>query len=638
MASWMGLDSSTILQLTRYGFVSMIVPVYTIRNAAPRYTSPIVFLCLASIGLLSRQWLSVVTKYAPEPYQDEVFHIPQAQVYCNGKYGVWDDKITTPPGLYVLTILANKLTGFPCSVYYLRLFNVEIISYLALAAVISRARLGQIMTIDPQAPLQNSIYAVWTGINIALFPLLFFFSGLYYTDIASTFVVLLAYNNHLGRVDRNKASLASDVYAIVLGLTALSMRQTNIFWAVVYLGMLEVIRGIKTLRPESVPTPVFTTLSQQIKFYVWRYSLGDIHDPPLTMAFPIDFVIMALSYIVAIVFNPKTTTRHVWPYFTVFFAFVGFVAWNGGVVLGDKANHVATVHLAQVLYVWPLFAFFSVPLLVPQLLKLAVLAYQSLTDSTTSTTSKVISSEDNLNRMTQPIQFGVLKPLVRPRPLHMTHYILILACTLIAAVIIVHFNTIIHPFTLADNRHYMFYIFRYTILRAWWIRYALIPVYFICGWLCLAALQGDSSAMSKDIQWIQTPFTTSNTPSPPPALRKLPANNTALAAETQSPSASTAVFLVFVTILSLVTTPLVEPRYFILPWVFWRLLVPAQPAQPALPSPEPLVSRWLVLGLETAWFLLINAATMYVFAARPFYWQTSDGELADGGRVQRFMW
>ena len=31
--------------------------------------------------------------------QDEVFHIPQAQRYCDYKYFEWDDKITTPPGL-----------------------------------------------------------------------------------------------------------------------------------------------------------------------------------------------------------------------------------------------------------------------------------------------------------------------------------------------------------------------------------------------------------------------------------------------------------------------------------------------------------------------------------------------------------
>ena len=63
-------------------------------------------------------WLCVVSVHVPEPYlvssclqsfptwehdsdsgQDEVFHIPQAQKYCDGKWLEWDDKITTPPGL-----------------------------------------------------------------------------------------------------------------------------------------------------------------------------------------------------------------------------------------------------------------------------------------------------------------------------------------------------------------------------------------------------------------------------------------------------------------------------------------------------------------------------------------------------------
>lgn len=33
------------------------------------------------------------------PKKDEIFHIPQAQKYCDGKFLEWDDKITTPPGL-----------------------------------------------------------------------------------------------------------------------------------------------------------------------------------------------------------------------------------------------------------------------------------------------------------------------------------------------------------------------------------------------------------------------------------------------------------------------------------------------------------------------------------------------------------
>jgi alpha-1,2-glucosyltransferase len=73
------------------------------------------FLCLF---VAARFWLALVDRYVPEPYlvsgspvstimehhtltsqQDEVFHIPQAQTYCEGRFFDWDDKITTPPGL-----------------------------------------------------------------------------------------------------------------------------------------------------------------------------------------------------------------------------------------------------------------------------------------------------------------------------------------------------------------------------------------------------------------------------------------------------------------------------------------------------------------------------------------------------------
>ena len=48
---------------------------------------------------------------------------------------------------------------------------------------------------------------------------------------------------------------------------------------------------------------------------------------------------------------------------------------------------------------------------------------------------------------------------------------------------------------------------------------------------------------------------------------------------------STALVLFLTTCLSLMTAPLVEPRYFILPWVMWRLLVMAM-----------LVGRWIITG------------------------------------------
>ncbi|KAI1208341.1 glycosyltransferase family 59 protein [Annulohypoxylon truncatum] len=635
MAPWLGLDQSLVPQLVRYSLISAVLHIYTIRKIGPLHAGSAIFISLTTLTILARQWLSLVTKYAPEPYLDEVFHIPQAQVYCDGKYDVWDDKITTPPGLYVLTLLANKLSGFPCSAYYLRLFNVEVISYLAIAAVISRVRLEQLRSKeDPQVPLKYSAYAIWTGINVALFPVLFFFSGLYYTDVVSTFVVLLAYTNHLSRVSQYRTSLINDAYTLFLGLLALCMRQTNIFWVVVYMGGLEVVHGVKELRPKPVNTPTFTTLSQQIGFYAWRYSLGDIHDPHVGYAkSPIDLVLCVASIGVAVLSNlPKVIFQRIWPHLVVLGSFVCFVTWNGGVVLGDKSNHVATLHLAQMLYIWPLFAFFSAPLFIPQLLN--HIWHTLFPPKPLETIDCRPNGGPSPKEALESTQSNQLKIFNRVGSSHVILTVILLVGALAAAALIVKFNTIIHPFTLADNRHYMFYVFRYTILRAWWVRYALVPVYVICGSLCWGALQGEpASKYHGHPEWMQTPFD-GPTPAliPRPQLSQPPDLPDVFAS--LPPPTSSVLILLLATALSLVTAPLVEPRYFILPWVFWRLLVPAHLGVPFAPEAE-----WrLMPALETIWFLLINAATMFVFVTRPFYWKAPDGELLDGGRVQRFMW
>jgi alpha-1,2-glucosyltransferase len=42
---------------------------------------------------------ALVNSVVPEPYMDEIFHVPQAQQYCHGDFLTWDPMITTPPGL-----------------------------------------------------------------------------------------------------------------------------------------------------------------------------------------------------------------------------------------------------------------------------------------------------------------------------------------------------------------------------------------------------------------------------------------------------------------------------------------------------------------------------------------------------------
>ncbi|KAI0388604.1 glycosyltransferase family 59 protein [Xylariaceae sp. FL0594] len=642
------------------------------RRAQLRGSALAITMALSCISPLALSWLATVNKNVPEPYLDEIFHIPQAQVYCLGKYSQWDDKITTPPGLYIVTLLFNRVLGLTCSVLNLRAFNADMVACISVVALACKAQYRQCFA-QADTGRRISIPDVLTGISIASFPVIFFFSGLYYTDPSSTLIVLLAYANHLSRIGTGKPTLLNDLYTLFLGITALGFRQTNIFWAVVYMGGLETIQALKTLNPEPVETPKFSTVADQVKFYAWRYSLGDVHDPPVSLAQPIgkytsipfpssslmvaDVLLCILSIATAALWNlPKVIAGFMRPHGIVLLAFAAFVAWNGGVVLGDKSNHIATLHSAQMLYIWPLFVFFSAPLFIPRILDLGGDVLRAVNPRRTPS---VPHPSPSSNADTQMALF------------HRVTTALVFLGAVASALLIVHFNTVIHPFTLADNRHYMFYVFRYSILRAWWVRYAVAPIYVVCAWMCWATLQGprgDSAVRGE--RWIRSPFTTTapqQAANAQSVSRQTKTQTLTDKAVSASPPTSTALMLLLATTLSLVTAPLVEPRYFILPWVFWRLLVPhpmpssstgvtnavpatrsrgtyaaetSKPSQPKFSGRRTTgsVAACLVLALEIVWFMLINFATMYIFIARPFYWRAPDGSLLDEGRVQRFMW
>ena len=68
----------------------------------------------------------------PQAYMDEIFHIPQAQKYCQYKFKEWDPKITTLPGIYLLSFLGLRALSFVhgqelhllCSTFLLRMTNL----------------------------------------------------------------------------------------------------------------------------------------------------------------------------------------------------------------------------------------------------------------------------------------------------------------------------------------------------------------------------------------------------------------------------------------------------------------------------------------------------------------------------------
>lgn len=215
---------------------------------------------------------------------------------------------------------------------------------------------------------------------------------------------------------------------------------------------------------------------------------------------------------------------------------------------------------------------------------------------------------------------------------------LIIAVPIITAMLAtVHFNTLIHPFTLADNRHYMFYIFR-VLLRHPYIKYLATPIYFSSAWATITALGAPSDPLKT-----QEPGATKA------KARNKQATSSAQEAAAQGPRVSFVLVWLLATALSLITAPLVEPRYFILPWLIWRLHLPS--LQPVLQehsgwknsnrkarSLQARVKAVLYreydyrLWVETVWLLVVDWATGYVF----LYW--GFGWAQEPGRVQRFMW
>jgi alpha-1,2-glucosyltransferase len=112
-----------------------------------------------------------------------------------------------------------------------------------------------------------------TALNIALFPPLFFFSALFYTDVMSTLVVLVSYCALLNR--KSPQGSAFDIMsAVIIGVIALVFRQTNIFWVAIFPAGLSVIDALKA---DALPakSSMAVTVSEVLKR---SWEEGYVHD------------------------------------------------------------------------------------------------------------------------------------------------------------------------------------------------------------------------------------------------------------------------------------------------------------------------------------------------------------------------
>lgn len=233
-------------------------------------------LLFSLLPVLYTIWVYQVNRSVPEPYLDEFFHARQARAYCAGQFETWDSKITTPPGLYILSYLFAKTKhliskGDGCSLADLRWLNSLLATYVIPYQLWDLYRQLQLA----RRHGQNEGVALHTITNLCLFPLFLFFSGLYYTDVYSVSFVLGAYQYHVHSLHDASALRVMDALGVfVFGLCALLMRQTNIFWVAIYFAGLHAVHQVKRLN-----------LHHSEKSDKSLLDTKAIHDPPVSEAY-----------------------------------------------------------------------------------------------------------------------------------------------------------------------------------------------------------------------------------------------------------------------------------------------------------------------------------------------------------------
>lgn len=267
-----------------------------------------------------------------------------------------------------------------------------------------------------------------------------------------------------------------------------------------------------------------------------------------------------------VVQNKWRTVRVSWVHMTIIALFAAFVVVNGSIVVGDREAHRLSLHLAQL----PYFSLFTAaafgPLWLPSSMcvsypccavhtqvrhmlagRVGEHAFRSLQMFDLDSTILSTSSQCRLVRD------------VRTKTLQVAGDLAFLSAVFGA---MIANGTIAHPYLLADNRHYTFYIWKNILRPSAMFRVCLAPLYAACVYEL-------GSQLSRNIGWIYS-----------------------------------AGFWVC-TMMTLIPSGLLEFRYFTVPALLF--IVHVQPP------------RWYWSILQIACFAAVNAVTVYIFAERPFF-------------------
>ncbi len=535
--------TSTKKQVVRRKSETISVTLVTENKTEKRlsfYTGNI-FALLALFGgtLLTKVFVDI------EPYMDEVFHIPQAQKYCEGTFypDGWDSKITTFPGVYMLSFALKTAWEFSvwafrevkdmvvekptpasywlydstptpsvdlgvdlCSKDALRAQSMVLGCLIFLTSV--KARRALLATSRESSSSESAGASTLLALVVTLFPVSAFFYFLFYTDTVSTLLLVLSVWTASSAPGGGLAKFMNVVMTVSAGAGAIAVRQTNAVWIAFLAGAALIPR--QGDKQESETT--LGSVGAFLKNLLLLNGLSFGHFKAAFLLAPVG-------------------------------AFAYFVVYmnEGSVVLGDKANHAPVLHWAMPMHALALMSLMLLLVSPPR---------------GTTQTKPALGSLSAVRILAHTVGMaGVTAAL--------------------------YYSSLDHPFLLADNRHYTFYVWK-RFLADEKVRIALGPLYYFLIQRGLAGL-----AQTNGIVWVMG-------------------------------------FLVAVA-LTLVPTPLLEPRYFTPTVIVGLLASPSAPTRMPLPT-----SYFLRLMAVIILFLAANAATLYVFSFLPFK--------GAGGEVARFMY
>lgn len=153
------------------------------------------------------------------------------------------------------------------------------------------------------------------------------------------------------------------------------------------------------------------------------------------------------------------------------------------------------------------------------------------------------------------------------------HFMVLIFINLLLFLLIMYQNEP-HPYLLADNRHYTFYLWKRILgKQESYFRFGLIPAYCLSAWSFISLLERKDTLLK--------------------------------------------CLIALCTMLSIVPQKLIEFRYFIPAFVIWRLNL--------------ITNSSVCLTIEFIFNILINLLTVYIFLYVTFKW-------SDTNEVQRFIW